>query len=745
MREFLIVFWGNELSIGIILSNWLILEALGSFTGGKLSEKLREKVPTIVLFLLIFSISTPAGVYIIRLLKDVLGVSWGQTLGLNVVFTSSFLIFLPISFSHGALFILCSKFYAEHSSSAGTASVGRAYILETIGTIAGGLGFTYLLIPYLNSFYICLGISLLHLFLALALLMFKVRQRVNFVKVGSLLSVFFLTVVCAWSFLHSNVFHVNSVESQWPEQDVLFYDNSIYGNIAVTEKEDELTFFSNGIPLFSAPLPNIKEKEDFAHFSMLSHPDPENILIITGGLGGLIKEVLKHPTVKNIDYAELDPLLIEVAGKKRFSTSLTEFELNSSKVNVKLIDGRFFMKGAAPDSYDLIFIGIHLPSDLQSNRLFTEEFFRRTSFKLKKGGILVLRLPGSLTYLNEELKKLNVCIRSTLKKAYENVRVIPGELNIYLASNSSYISDLDAGLLLQRLEERNIETKVLTSNYLNYRLSPQKRHWMNESLEDTKSSVNRDFRPSGLLYSLSYWGSAFSKFTAKVFSIVEKVKVRDVLVVIVFFTFLFLMAVYKFRGLSRLSLPFSIASTGFAGMMFDIVIMFSFQIMYGYVFYWMGILISTFIFGTAIGAFFITRNIEKIKNNKKVFLLLESGVILFALVVPFVFKSLHTILGQASYNLMVKAIFILLTLLSGALVGSEYPLANKIYTRKFKGSGTGETAGLLYSADLLGGWFGGILGGVILLPVLGLENTFFTIIILKISSLVVFSFLHREK
>ena len=75
-----------------------------------------------------------------------------------------------------------------------------------------------------------------------------------------------------------------------------------------------------------------------------------------------------------------------------------------------------------------------------------------------------------------------------------------------------------------------------------------------------------------------------------------------------------------------------------------------------------------------------------------------------------------------------------LSFLSGLLIGAEIPLANKIYLRTSQS--LSGTAGLLYGADLLGGWFGGILGGVVLLPVLGLLKTCMVVVLLKITSLI---------
>jgi spermidine synthase len=88
--------------------------------------------------------------------------------------------------------------------------------------------------------------------------------------------------------------------------------------------------------------------------------------------------------------------------------------LNDERVKIKHVDGRLWLK-TAPTKYDLIFIGIMEPANLQTNRFFTREFFSLAKQRLDEGGILVLGAPGSLTYSGEALKDLNGCIFHTLK------------------------------------------------------------------------------------------------------------------------------------------------------------------------------------------------------------------------------------------------------------------------------------------------------------------------------------------
>jgi len=80
-----------------------------------------------------------------------------------------------------------------------------------------------------------------------------------------------------------------------------------------------------------------------------------------------------------------------------------------------------------------------------------------------------------------------------------------------------------------------------------------------------------------------------------------------------------------------------------------------------------------------------------------------------------------------------------MSFLCGALVGLQFPLAAKIYLRFSSREGTlGQTAGLLYGADLFGGFFGGLFGGILFLPILGLKESCFMMAVIKGSSFILF-------
>ncbi len=732
LRELLVTFYGNELSIGIILVNWLILEAIGCFFLGKRVEYLKRRLQGFVGLQIIFSLSFPIAIYLARTLKELIGATVGEGLGLIPIFYSSFLILFPVSISHGALFTFGCKIYSLHSKQDAT-SIGKVYIYETLGAIAGGIGLTYLFIPYFHSFQIALGVALLNFILCFFLLYpFCQKQELTAKILGSVSAILLLLAGFLIFSGEADKIHMYSVKRQWKGQKVVHYQNSIYGNIAVIEREGEYTFFSDGIPIITTPTPDITFVEEFVHLPMLFHPQPKEVLVVSGGAGGVINEVLKHP-VQRVDYVELDPLLLKLVEK--FPTLLTEAELADPRVNIEYTDGRLFVKRTSR-KYDLVLVGPSNPSDLQVNRFFTREFFSLVKEKLKEEGILVISLPGSLIYLGEELKNLNGCILNTLKDIYPYVRIIPGDgTNLFLASTSSRVSSINPTQLSQRLNKRNLDLNLLTPAHIEYKLLPRWQDWYIRSLEGGTHRINRDFSPLGLFYSLSYWNALFSPYMRGLFRWFEGVKLWHFIVPLALLILVFMIIRFRVAGFAKLSIPLCIVTTGFAGMIFDLALIFTFQILYGYVYHWIGLLVTAFMVGVAAGSMWLTLILGWIKRDLVSFLKIELTIVLFAGVLPVIFLRFSPYLDRPVIYFLLQVVFLFLSFFSGLLVGAEFPLANKIYLKA--SPDLSGTAGLLYGSDLFGGWVGGILGGVVLLPVLGLVGTCAVVIMLKVSSFII--------
>ncbi|MDW8056593.1 MAG: spermine synthase, partial [Elusimicrobiota bacterium] len=714
LRELLIVFSGNEFSIGVILANWLLLEALGSFYLGKTADKDKRYVQTFIVLTLTFCVFFPLTVYITRILKVLVGVSVGEGLGIGYVFVSSFLILSPISITHGALFTYSCKLYSLISKN-DIDSVSKVYIFETIGTLLGSFVVSYLIIPYLHTFKAVFLLTSLNILICF--IFFAKHKEILLTKNTLLFSCFsFFVLFIIFLFLFADKLHWLSIKTLWRKQNVVEYQNSKYNNICVTEYEGQYTFFINGEPEIITPVPDIMFVEEFVHIALLSSKNPQSVLVISGGAGGVINEILKHKTVKSIDYVELDPLVLKLM--KKFPTELTNRELHDKRVFIRYLDGRRYIK-MTQNIYDVVFIGLSDPKELQTNRFFSKEFFKLLKTKLSCYGMVVLTLTGSLTYLNEELVSLNSCLYYTLKEVFSYVWVLPGDgKNIFIASDDNTQLFINSQDLTAKVKQRNLNTTLLLPRHIEYKLHPRWQEWFFRYIEKTKKEINSDLKPKAVFYSLSYWSALFSPYMNKFFKLLKNIDTKKIIFLIII---LWGVSVIILKDKLRNFLPaVCVGTSGFAGMVFDLVIIASFQAIYGYVFFWIGILTGFFMVGATAGALISTRILESFdeKLKQRLFIVIEFLVLLFCILLPVIIVILKPYFELPKMYEWLKYVFILLSLKSGLLVGSEFPVANSLQIRIT--GGLSKTVGLLYSSDLIGGWFGGVFAGLMFLPVIGI-------------------------
>jgi len=735
LRETLIVFSGNEFSIGIIIGSWIVWEALGAFFGGKTSDRIREHGRLLSWLMLLFSVAFPLSIYLTRIMKILMGVSPDMGVGIVETLYYSLIIFFPTGFFHGMLFTVACGMLSKINESA-SSSIGKVYFYEMLGTIAGGVLVSYILIPMFNSFEIAIGVASLNALICLIMLLFADVAR----KTSSLISGFVVLIISIVLLAGSGAdrIHRNSLERQWQGKKVIFYENTLYQNIVVARNQDQLTFYTDGVPVMTTPVPDIPFVEEFSHISLLSHPNPETILVLGGGAGGVIHEILKHPSVKNIDYVEIDPqFLITV---KKFSTPLSHQDLTDKRVAQHYTDGRIFIKKTTR-TYDVILLGISPPLTLQTNRFFTQEFFKNILNILNDQGILSLYLTGSTSYYSRELQYMNACMYRTVKSVFPNIFVVPGDVNFIFASASKHGTNVSSSLLSKRLAERGIKTNLINQVHLDYRLQDDRRQWYISLVDLPVTHFNRDFVPKGLYYNILFNNLLFTPYLKPLF---DRIVALNIYMVTAVFTALFLIFLVLQKKYHTISLPFAITTTGFTSMVLHLILLFGFQIVYGQVFYEIGILITAFMAGLAIGGIMTANWPSHGRRKLGIFMKIDFGIILLSVVLIIFFRYLEV--GTHGEPIFIRIGFLFLLLISGLLTGMEFPLANRLYIQQtdyfsFRREAIGKTVGLLYCVDLLGGWVGGVLGGFLFIPTLGITQTCIALATLKACSfLLLFTF-----
>lgn len=126
--------------------------------------------------------------------------------------------------------------------------------------------------------------------------------------------------------------------------------------------------------------------EMIAHVPLYMHPQPKRVLVIGGGDGGAVREVVRHDTVETVEMVEIDGMVVEAAKKYLPEISVAMRE-NHPKLALKIGDGIAHM-AAAENVYDVIIVDCSDPIG-PGEGLFTHAFYKNVYKALKPDGLFV--------------------------------------------------------------------------------------------------------------------------------------------------------------------------------------------------------------------------------------------------------------------------------------------------------------------------------------------------------------------
>jgi spermidine synthase len=229
---------------------------------------------------------------------------------------------------------------------------------------------------------------------------------------------------------------------------ILFEEKTQFQKIEVFENE----FF--GKVLLIDGLVQTTEKDEFFYHEMLvhpaftSHPSPEEILIIGGGDGGALREILRY-NVRRVNLVEIDEKVIEIS-KKFFPKLSSSFD--DPRVKVIIANGAEYVKDLK-EKFDILIVDSSDPIG-PSKALFEKDFYISLKKILKENGVIVSQT-GSPFYHQDIIKRLN----ETLRKIYKVVKFYISPVPTYPSGIWSfvYLSDSINPLEIKRNAPPNLK------------------------------------------------------------------------------------------------------------------------------------------------------------------------------------------------------------------------------------------------------------------------------------------------
>ena len=708
LREFFEVFNGNELSLGIVLAAWLFWTAIGSYLFGKIFSSKLELIRIIIIFEILIAVIAPITLTAIKLMSPFLKSTPTEVLGLLPMIITAFALLPFFGIISGGLFPTAVLLFKDQNQKA--RAIGRVYLVESIGSAFAGILLSLVLINFFTNLSICIMISIINCVFAVFLTSCLSQKKFNF-------TIYLLGFIWIAGILVS----YNSIQSairiySWKDFKLVAEVKSHFGRYSLIQTGKSKTMYLNGTSLFT--IPDQAGAEESVHFALLQHPQPKNILLLGGGLNGSINEMLKYSSVKLIDYVETDKRLIEFF-KSDFSEQWREMN-DDSRVKVHIIDARIFLRQQAM-KYDVIILNQPDPQTAQLNRFFTVEFFRMVADRLNPSGIFSLQTHGSENYINNALADYLRCIYYSLSKVFTNVIVYPGDIIHFFAGNDSSDLTNDYHILIQRMQERHLQTQYIREYYLPFRLSPERIEYLNRIIQSQSTNrINRDFHPSAYYFNMILWSTQFSQFFINFIRWIETLNWKIVFSIISILFTVFMIYFYKSNFQHQITGAFSILCLGFTSLSTEILILLIFQILHGYIYQQLAILIAAFMAGISLGTYLSLRySSPKLIVTLRQLLLTHLAIAVFVGLMPFFFKGLGTILNPSFHEIVLPVVFIFIAFIAGGFGGYQFPLAGLVYYNQTKEGNTG----ILYSLDLLGAMIGALLLSSIIIPLSGIINT----------------------
>jgi spermidine synthase len=680
LRELVVASYGSELVLLLAISIWMIWAALGALLGRRGDAR-----GGLAGSLALLGLAIPSTVLLARGTRALFRATPGAFLPLGEQLLLVALTLAPAGILLGLLFVRAAR-----RTALGGGRFANAYGIESLGGVVGGVVSTYTFALGATAVGVAFLLGAAALVFASLLPRLSVAARL-------------LTRTAGAGLLAVVLFQGSALDRatlRWTFPSLLESRDSPYGRLTLTGSGGQVVLFESGALAFTT---ESTDAEELVHPALLQRENPKAVLLVGGAVSGVVREARKHRP-ERVEVVEKDPFLLEIASRH----IPMDLRLPPGAEDVRLIvaDARREIR-ETEGRFDAVLVDMPEPGSGAANRFFTREFFRDCARILRPGGVLAFRLPSAEQVLTPILESRNGSIYRALASVFADVVVLPGETNLFLASNTPL--ERDPEVLARRLETNGIETRLVNGAYLRYLYTNDRFQTTNRVFRGSDAPVNTDGRPICYSFSILLWLSRFYRplagwnFHGGAWAVG------------LFAPLILLLLLSRRSPFLRGAVLVGLA--GFAGIVVEFALLLRSQTMSGLLYRDVGLLLAGFMGGLALSPFPGRRAARVGWGTTGLILALSAYA---ALTVLFFHGS---VLGSAAVGSAWLG-------LGGLIVGGVFCLVAE----------RGRTpGGALYAADLLGGSVGALAGSLLLLPILGMD-----IAVLSVSALVLAGLLLRD-
>jgi len=551
LREILMLFQGNELTLGLTLALWMIFVALGSLLFRK--YQLAYKRRAFLLYLIGICVAPLVLLSLLPLIRYALfepALELGP-IALVVLFS---LCMGPYCLLAGRAFPMLVAFADSHSASN---QAGIFYSMEALGSLLAGLVINSLLVLFIPAMFF---LSLLAVVGSLYASYYAFQWRERWLLFSIPMLLLFLAVLIPQ--LQDSKHYLPYLKGA---ENINIQDTP-NGRFIQFTKEGERYYYDNNVPLMGKWEPITAE--ELVHFGMSQTMDARRVLVIGHMFTRCIDELLKYPEVE-IDFYCPDVYF-------RSQDSLFPPLLNQ-RVQVHWGDPvRSFRR--SKKSYGLILMDLSKPTTARVNRYYTRSFFQQAKEHLHMEGVYMLHVPVAATYFDQGAAQLVEIVRTTLGSVFNHQEYVKAENSYLMASDETLDYELT----------RSIEKYTVATNYVfpgmptTAELEHNSTHAA-ASFPETPTSINRN------LYPVAYF-SAIHSWLAQVGAQSQYFWLLPLIMLLAALFFLPVRA-------------FGMFAVGYTASSFEFLLLMAFQVFFGYLYLATGFIIMLFMAGLSYGAY----------------------------------------------------------------------------------------------------------------------------------------------
>jgi spermidine synthase len=727
LRELMVALAGDESAVGLGLAAWLA----GIAVGALLARRVVVGRPAFWMAagFGLLALAGPVQVIAGRFFRLAMAPPAGELVSLGSSILISLVMLAPAGVLVGGTFTALAAATAAAGVSPGR-GIARLYVFESIGSLAGGLAVTFLVVPFLSPLRgialiaaACVALALPSAFTGTPGGRPLFPARGGILALGVFLAILSHPVAAGpledWSARAR-------FEGLAPGIPLVAWTDTSYQHVAVGG--DEVRHLYAG-GQYAGSFPDPVSSEVLAHTLSCLAPRVDGVLALGGILTGPLRFLLKFP-IDRIDVVEPDRKALTML--RRHLSRADAGALDDPRVRIVHDDPRRFL-ARSDGSYDLILALQPDPVTLLLSRMTSVEFYRLAAARLAPGGVLVQSLGTAPNVITGETAAMGGAIYGALKAVFPVVRAGPGPDGILLAGPDPAAATLDPRTLADRWGVLSVAARAFAPEMFGMIFPVERVRAQEAALARAAASVpaSRDGRPVSFLHALSRRQRITGGLAGGLLSRLAGIR-RPVLALLPLLPSLLVLAWITlgiFRKGSAHGRPgvllrragvHAVGVTGACGMVWGLLLLFSFQTRAGALYGQLGLLTGLFMLGLALGGAAAARAASAPVERVRSWLLATSGLALaFAVMVALVLPVLGRVAPGALG--LTATLHGSLLLLAGAVTGSAFPAAAG--AQLAAGRGAADAAGVVESADHAAAAVAALLGAVLFIPVFGLTAT----------------------